>query len=607
MSDKTFTVTVPAPDFIVPEEGAEGVVYITPNEDGHEMSENQPIDVQELFKTQSELVSDDVNKVGVGLRQSKQLKEKAFERSNQTKDELGHSSIGYAGILEQKIQPLPFDPECFANFLEISEVHSSCVNTKVEGAVGRKYLIKPTHPIKRDGENEDDEVIGDEYITAEAYAADRKKIQTFINNCNEELSFEEVLKLAAEDRQAIGWGAFEVIREASGKIARLQRVPAVRLRVLEGFLGYVEHVGYDSKTDKTQYTFYQRFGDKVVTEVPDPFDFAGEGKTVKRPYDPEEDGELKIGDKISWNLVSKKDGKPIEDKTGYEAFREAANEILYLPNNHNNTVYYGYPDVLPAISAILGNVYIRDYLHQFFEHNCVPRWAVIVKGAKLDDKFKKYISDYLSTNVKGKSHQTMVLTFSGLAAQNISVEFKKLDADAKEADFINTKGMHNQEIMTAERVPAAMIGVNEKSSLGSRGLGQAEIFKDYVITPLQQYYARKLNKLFRLGLGVLNAKIEFMELDVRDSLTKAQILQILNNLGAKSINDVRDEYGDAAIDGGNVYYVRIRDGRAIKVSDLANLLYNSEAAESPNIDDETVIQNHEQELNDARLATDTGL
>jgi len=561
--DQTFQAKMEMPDFVTPEEGVVECYLLSENEKGVEAL--LPIDVSELFSKEGPHTEQRVASV------QKSLREKAFDKSNQSFNELGHTTISNI-TFEQAIQPLPYDPECFANFLEISEVHKSCVETKVDAALGRKYLIKPQFPVQKLAE--DDDTSEDDFtITPEEYRNDFRKIQSFIKNCNQDIPFEDNLRLAGIDRQAIGWAAFEVVREASGKAARLYRVPATRLRVLEGFEGFVEVVGFDR--EKPIYQFYQRFGDKVVVDAPDPFDFTNQGKTVARPYNPEEDGELQIGERnIRWNLVSKLDGKPLK-ANGIDAFQEAASEILYLPNNHPNTVYYGYADVVPAISAILGNVYIRDYVHQFFEHNCVPRWAIIVKGAKVDGKFRELLEEYFQKNIRGKANQTLLLTLGG-NLQNVHVEFQKLDVGHKEADFMQTVQMHNQQIMTSERVPGAMIGISDRATLGSRGLGAAEIFKDYVITPLQQYFARKLNLLFRLGLGVLNAKLEFMELDVRDSLTKAQILQILTNLGYYNINEGRDEYGMAAIKGGDVHYVRIRDGSALKVEDLIDLVYQNQ-------------------------------
>jgi capsid portal protein len=561
----TFTATMPLPDFVQVEEGVVSAMIISETEEGVTSSEINTIDVQKLL---SQGVAKDVASVG------KSLREKSMEKSNQTLNELNHTTVSNS-TFEQRIQPMPYDPDCFANFLEISHIQNACVKKKIEAALGRKYLIKPQFPVQKSAEDSTED---DFIITPEEYRKDFRKVTNFIKNCNQDKAFEDLLKLVGMDRQGIGWAAFEVVREASGKAARLYRIPATRLRVLEGFDGFVEVTGFDANNKRNTYRYYQRFGDKVVVNAPDPFDFTDSGKTVKRPYNPEEDGELQIGERnISWNLVSKDTGLPVESK-GLAAFNEAATEVLYLPNDHPNTVYYGHADGTTAIGDILGNVYIRDYVHQFFEHNCVPRWAIIIKGAKIDAQLRKTLEDYFQNNIKGKNHQTLVLTMGG-ALQNVTVDFQKLDVGNKEADFMKTSEMYDNHIMVANEVPASMLGVGEKSTLGSRGLGAAEIFKDYVITPLQQYYARKLNLLFRLGLGVLNAKIEFMELDVRDSLTKAQILQILTHLGYYNINEGRDEYGMAAIKGGDVHIVRIKDGTAVKVEYLPEMDFSENSTD----------------------------
>jgi hypothetical protein len=133
--------------------------------------------------------------------------------------------------------------------------------------------------------------------------------------------------------------------------------------------------------------------------------------------------------------------------------------------------------------------------------------------------------------------------------------------------------------MIAEGTPGSMIGLNENTGAGGRGLSSAEVFKDMTVIPRQLYYARRLNKLFRLGLGVLNARFEYQEYDVRDSLTIAQILQLMLTQGAITINEARDTLGMSAIKGGDVAFVRIKEGGAIKVEDLPELEMQLQEAE----------------------------
>jgi capsid portal protein len=373
------------------------------------------------------------------------------------------------------------------------------------------------------------------------------------------------------DREAIGWGAFEVIRNNSGKIARLKHVPARRLRVLKGWKGFVEKVSGDLQVDSNSlYTFYQNFGEKVGVLEDDPLNLSDNKRQVFRPYDPTKDGELEIGERnITWNLYSKHTGKPLSSS---ETIADAANEILYLPNAHISTVYYGFANIVPAIPAILVNSRIWNSALQFLDHNCVPRYVVIIEGAKVDDTFRKMIAEYFDKKIKGNAYKTMVLALPSVAQKNINIRFEQIDVDRKEADFLTTKETADKSIMVCHGIPPAVLAINETASLGSgKGLSQAELYKDRVIFTSQRFWARKLNNLFKIGLGVTNAYIEYDPLDVRDSFNVHQALQIALINGFMTINEARISVGLSAIEGGDEAFLRIREGSFVKVEDIPKL------------------------------------
>lgn len=530
----------------------------------------------------------------------KEMVGKSLKNSTQSNKEYNaFSSISLPSIVG-KIAPRPYDPDCFSRFLEINEVHFRAVKTKVSDTVGRNSKIIPAHPIKRDSIDTDELTYGDYGVTVteDEFQRDREKILNFINNCHKTASFKEVCQKVGMDREAVGWSAFEIIRSFDGKIDSWRHFPAANLYVLEGWEGFVEiHNGENSNGDATPvYTYYQTFGDKVCSLKADPFS-RSKKKTMKSPYRPETDGELDIikNKNLTWDLKDRATGKPITANL-LNFKNKSANEILFLPNTHPNTRYYGYADVVPAIGAILANNHIRDYLLQFFEHNCVPRYAVIIKGAKVDEKFRRKITDYFEKKVRGNTMKTMVLTLKkDNTARSVDIEFRRIDAEHKEADFLETKRQNDQSIMTAEGVSSALLAINESASLGSgKGMSQAELYKDRIVVPLQKFWEDKLNKLFRLGLGVTAANIEFDPLDVRDALAVSQSLNILMLNGLMSINEGRRTLGYPPIKGGDEAFVRVREGSAVKVSDLPNI--------TSRLKDDSLTYNSDGDMEDVEIA-----
>jgi len=558
MKKEHVTEEIVAPSYVQYEEEAEVTAFVV--EDGNK--DERIIYSSELVRQ----IQEDAKIV------EKQLASKSFEGSNQDLDELGQFNIfNSSGTIENKIAKPPYSPDCMANFLEVDDIHFRAVKTKVTDSVGKNYKFKSSYPIT-EASNDKEEIS----VTQQDLQKEVNVIKKFIKNCNDSMAFEDICFKAGMDKEGIGWGAFEVIRNAEGKIAKLNHMPATRLRVLEGFTGFVEIHG----ATLNKYTYYLPFGKKVLKRVQNPLNPT---ETILRPYNPDEDGELKVGSNdLEFNFVDRTTGKTMESGNISEKFNTSANEVLFIPTPHSNTIYYGYSDAITAIGAIVANSYIRDYVIQFFEHNCVPRYAVIIKGARVDDEFKKLIYDHFENKIKGAAHKTLILTIAGMANKNIEIEFKKIDADRKESDFLETRKANNQITMTAHGTSAAILGINETANLGSgKGLSQAEMYKDRIVRPLQLSWARHLNKLFRLGLGVRFAEIEFDPFDVRDQLTSAQALNLFLQSGVMTINEARSELGvGGPLEGGDEAFVRVREGSAVLVSELPNIKSKLQQQES---------------------------
>lgn len=497
---------------------------------------------------------------------------KFHSMSRQSHTELGESAIT-SGITAKDIINPPYPPKCLANFLEIDPVFFRAVKAKVLDSVGREYQLQPKLPVKPEGSDIEDTSIADSgFITTEQFRTDFNTITEFIDDCNDIVGFRGVLERAAMDYESIGWAGIEVIRSQDGIVRKLEHIPAQRLRVLKGFTGFVE---ITSDGDNPNYgRCYQKFGQKFLAKVKDelvPFDASKH-----------------TAEQIKPNFIKYTDG------TKTKNFADSANEVLYIPKHHSNTIYYGYSDIIPALGCILANVYIRDYVLQFFEHNTIPRYAVIIKGAKIDEDFRKNITEYFSSHVKGAAHKTLILTLQGMAHKDIEIEFKKLDTDQKEADFLLTRKSNNELMMTSMGTSPAILGVADSSELGSgKGLSQAEIYKDRIVDPCQRHWADKLNLLFRRGLGIKYAVLKFDPLDIRDMLLEMQYITGLQAYGDVTVNEVRKFTGiGEAIPGGDIALLRVKGESIVKVADLPNLpppSMNEPAEPTPKDEDQEVV------------------
>lgn len=444
---------------------------------------------------------------------------KAYEGSTQNTSEIevGSLALGLGENLEE-VSP-PYDPRILREFLELDSLHYRAVRAKTADSVGRGIKFEATTQIVADDATE---LPKGNYIKQSAFDREKDKIAEFLGECNDISGFDGVIEKAAMDYESIGYCAIEVIRSLDNVARRINHVPVERIKVLKGWRGFVEEI--DSQGNKI---YYQNLGEKVVSPTrKDPIT----GRPAK--YNPDLDGAI---DKAKPNYIDRETGEPTTD------YRRSANEIIYKANPHPKTIYYGLPDFIPAAGHMLANAEIRDYLLQFFEHNTVPRYAVIVKGAKVDPEVKEHIKNFFSQEVKGKAHKTLFIPIASIRGE-VDIVFQPLDVGDKDGSFLEAKKNNDQVIMVAHGTPPAILGIAESANLGSgKGLSQAEIYKDRIVTPRQKGWANCLNSLFRFGLGVRNIRCKFDPLDVRDREAEMSILTGYQDHGTLSINEVREK------------------------------------------------------------------
>lgn len=401
----------------------------------------------------------------------------------------------------------PFDLSKMASLLTINTDHMRCVKAKAADVTGRGWDIvedEQAHPGEKGSPQ------------------DRQMILDVLNDVNPDMTFTTILNNAWEDLESTGNGAIEIGRNAKGQPSRMWHTQSTTVRIRKGGEGYVQIVGEKK-------VFFQKMGDKYVRTP------GGEGV---------------------WKNVDPATGKVKEGLT----FTSAANELLYLKLYSAQSTWYGVPDFIPAIPAIMGNEMAQRFNTQFFEHNAIPQYAVIIKGATLTDPVRKMIEDYFNTEIKGKAHKTFIIS---VPSTNVEIEFQPLATDMKEASWAGYRRDNRDEIMRAHGVHPARIGVIETGQLGSgSGLSQQENYKNNTVEPRQSSLEFTLtSQIIRQGFGVKGWKIKFEDLDIRDREKETNMGLAVLGRGAVSINWLRTNIlGEKDIDGGDRPFIMTPGG-----------------------------------------------
>lgn len=446
-------------------------------------------------------------------------------------------------LCELRVVETPYPPEILKIFSQSDETNFRCIAAKAQDAVGRKWSIEIEKSQGNTPDLYDQEDVVDP-TRLKAAAIQVAEATTFFSNCNSVFGLEGVLLKAAMDLESIGWAAIEVIRSADMKVHSLDYAPADRFKVLEGWRGFVEERQAGKKV------YYQPFGQKVLSKKR-----INPNTNQGYPYSVELDGELTVAN-AEFNMIDWEEGKATDN------FTSSASEIIWIVKHHPSTLYYGISESLPILPKILTNMHINQYSLQFFEHNTIPRYVVIIKGAKLDTTVKDAILKYFQTEVKGRAHKTMIIPLP-TGRGEVSVTFQKLDADNQDGWFRESYKDNSNSIRIAHGVTAAIVGQSETASLGSgKGMSQAEIYKDRVAIPSQQRWSGILKDVLTRGRGLNLICVVFAELDTRDHETKMRVLSGYFDRGVVTINQVRAAGGlGGPIKGGDRAFIKV--GNAI--------------------------------------------
>jgi len=108
-------------------------------------------------------------------------------------------------------------------------------------------------------------------------------------------------------------------------------------------------------------------------------------------------------------------------------------------------------------------------------------------------------------------------------------------------------------VLSTIGVPPAKIGVIEAGNLGGgTGESQDKTYRVNMIIPVQALVLEKLNyHLLQRGFGITDWRLEFGEIDYRDSQVVENIRDMRLRNGAYVLNRYRDEIGEPPVPGGD--------------------------------------------------------
>jgi hypothetical protein len=346
---------------------------------------------------------------------------------------------------------------------------------------------------------------------------EKDKILNFIENSggDRDETFLETLERGIIDWGFIGWWGWEVSRDDKKEVNGMWHVPA------QTFFIHKDREKFAQKRDDRTMWFkkYGVEGD-ISAET-------GEDITVEQAAAAKED-ETKIIEK--------------------------AHELIYYINYYTDSDYYGAPNILSSVGAVLGFIGARDFNLAFFENYGIPAALIILKG-RWDKETAKKISDFIDVELKGadQSHKTMCIH----PHKDSEFEYIQLGVDVKEGSFKIYQKMVRDEILMEYKMPPYKLNIAEVGSLG--GTTAPELNKNYaqsVIVPLEKVVERIITKdIFQKGLNVHSYRFDLNEIDTRDLDAIVERDVKLFGIGARTSNQILNRLGIKPYPEGDRYYV----------------------------------------------------
>jgi PBSX family phage portal protein len=384
----------------------------------------------------------------------------------------------------------PFNLDHLIDLSVENDTHWACISAKTTNIVGLGYKWTERAKVKEARQSVEDD---DDKMMKLSRKLQRvtDSLDEWIEDLNLDLDFNEILTQVWMDVEATGNGYLEIGRMMNGKIGYVGHIPSATMRVRKWRDGFIQIV-------QDKLTFFRNFGDRTTA------DYFG------------------------------KDPRP--------------NEVMHFKKHSPKNSYYGVPDIIAAMSSVAGEKFSSEYNLDYFENKAVPRYALIVKGAKLSSQSERRILEYFRKEVKGKHHGTLYIPVPAHMGSNVDVKLEAIENKVQEGSFEKYRAGNRESIAMVHKVPKSVLGI---------GVGVAAAreddkkFKVQVCVPAQRGVNKKVNRLVAEFTDMYTFELD--SYDLLDAETISRIDDRYIRTGVDNPNEIRARRGMHPRKGGDKF------------------------------------------------------
>lgn len=339
----------------------------------------------------------------------------------------------YNALAGAQLEAPPYNLQALAALVDRSNVLRQCIDAYVTNIESTGYHLEYMGPE------------GGEESPAAKMEADR--ITALLDDPNGEYSMIELRERTRRDRESIGAGVIEVVREA-GEIMAVYHLPAHTIYLSKRDRDPVEVVRWVRRRGnlvKMRRNVYFRRYVQVI----------GARRTFFKEYG---------------------DPRRIDATTGLELAQNAASdreatEVLYIPG-YKSGYTYGVPRYMHQLPSILGSREAELGNLNFFKNNAIPAMMVTVSGGNLTQETFEDVKSFFGGQGQGGDMQHRVIVMEVAPAtegasqngalQPPKVEVKALQNDRQSDALFQEYDKENQKkVRSAFRLNPLFVGLSE--------------------------------------------------------------------------------------------------------------------------------------------------
>lgn len=417
--------------------------------------------VRRLSRTRSQGANASVTSVEVthATNESRQISET---------DDFLRSNAAIGGLF---ITP-PYDVGRLFAIVEQSNTILPCVAAMVTNVVKPGWEVRPS------------------ITNTEMDGGEQSEAASFIDHANSEESLASVMAKVIHDRECVGFGFLEVIRDNIGRIALFRHAKSLHTRI-----------GLQTKdTVLVEYNIKRGRRTSTVTEV----------RRFRRYL------QVVAGRTVFFKEFG--DPRDMNARTGLYSHEEGytddapATEIFHFRLQSNET--YGVPRWINQLPSVIGSRESEEVNLNYFRENTVPPIMMMVSGGRLTRQSYQEVMNTMNKQRGKDTHHRFTLveavgegdSIDGKNSSNVKVEIEKL-TDARQSDglFSQYDEANQSKIMSSWRLPRNAIGRSKDGNFTGEAVA-AFVVESQVYAPERNDLDEIINKNFVNGERGMNLR-----------------------------------------------------------------------------------------------------